>query len=66
MTFCMANQHRIERLGARFSFLFLYKDKSEDAGRRQQIDLDIKTEKAAGRRVKLKLVIVGIISDNLG
>ena len=66
MTFCMANQHRIERLGARFSFLFLYIDKSEAAGRRPQTDLDIKTEKAAGRRVKLKLVIVGIISDNLG
>jgi len=45
-----SNQHRIEGFGSRSSFLFLYIDKSEAAGRRPQTDLDIKTERpqAAG------------------
>ncbi len=52
----MANQHGIERLGARFSFLFLYIDRArpQAAGSSRY-----KNRKAAGRRVKLGLVIVG-------
>ena len=54
----MANQHRIERLGARFSFLFLYIDGAgpQVAGRRSSRYIN---RKVAGRRVKLGLVIVG-------
>ena len=44
----MANQHRIERLGARFSFLFLYIDGAgpQAAGSSRYIK-----RKAAGRRI---------------
>ena len=59
----MTEANLTERLGARFSFLFIYTDRREAAGRR--LSRYIK-RKAAGRRVKLGLVIVGIISDNLG